>query len=742
MEFSAGQDPEGVATRDWGRRWQLALVQVQGPKREFILKRRELLRTGESGMLVADGAWLDNEVAPDDANVSVNEFSLPPALSHLKPDARTWLRWLVGRASTLQERLDATQMDSVPPDDERLIQVRLQRWAHRVGSDGTEGVFDRYLQLEGLDEGAIRRAVSAAQLRAGAPVPGWAETLGEAVFEACYDGLPDVCDPVHPIPFEALFLPFVHIFLRRMRAGSSQRLTLTAQHRLARTLLASLAATARDALYMEFCRYRLAGFAPLAPFVHFEPDALYRRFVRQMRTGGMAALCEARPMLARWLAMQTDLYAAAVSEFTRRLEADLPDLQRLWDNADLGAVIEVRADLSDPHRGGRQVFALTFTDGRRLIYKPKDMGIDIAHNRLLTWLNAAGAPVALRPLRVLNCGTHGWVEYADPAPCADRAAVTRYYQRAGALMCLVYALQGTDCHAENLIAAGEDPVLVDCETLLDPRPRAADQREDGVRQRARLNDLMRDSVLTTGLLPSLGEEAERTFSTPGLCRNIILPIRRRTSRWMHINTDRMAVWPVVTPRGAAHNLPHADGAPADVVTYLEPLISGFSDMYRFLMVQRPALLASDGPLAAFRGHFVRFLFRMSRLYSIISAHARRQAVQADGVDHSLELELLARAFLVSEQIPAGWPILASERTALLRGDIPFFGAHTDQTALLLENGERIEDYFVCPSYDAVQTKIRNLNEQDLAFQAGLIRAAIAVYADLQAREAAAIAMQS
>ncbi len=68
------------------------------------------------------------------------------------------------------------------------------------------------------------------------------------------------------------------------------------------------------------------------------------------------------------------------------------------------------AGLSDPHRGGRQVFSVTFADGRRLIYKPKDMGIDVAYNALLTWLNAVGAPVALRPLRVLDRHTHGWVE--------------------------------------------------------------------------------------------------------------------------------------------------------------------------------------------------------------------------------------------------------------------------------------------------------------------------------------------
>ena len=116
------------------------------------------------------------------------------------------------------------------------------------------------------------------------------------------------------------------------------------------------------------------------------------------------------------------------------------------------------------------MFALTFADGRRLIYKPKDMGIDVAYNGLLAWLNAAGAPATLRPLRVPDRHTHGWVEHVEAGPVLYRDAVTCDYQRAGALMCLIYTLQGTDCHASNLIAAGEDPVLVDCETLLAPRP--------------------------------------------------------------------------------------------------------------------------------------------------------------------------------------------------------------------------------------------------------------------------------
>ena len=85
-----------------------------------------------------------------------------------------------------------------------------------------------------------------------------------------------------------------------------------AQQMLARSLLADLSTMARDTLYAKFCRYRLVDFAPLTPFISSEPDTLYRHFVIQMQSGGLIEMIEAYPVLGRRLAMQTDLYAAAV----------------------------------------------------------------------------------------------------------------------------------------------------------------------------------------------------------------------------------------------------------------------------------------------------------------------------------------------------------------------------------------------------------------------------------------------
>ncbi len=69
-------------------------------------------------------------------------------------------------------------------------------------------------------------------------------------------------------------------------------------------------------------------------------------------------------------------------------------------------------------------------------------------------------------------------------------------------------------------------------------------------------------------------------------------------------------------------------------------------------------------------------------------HATRLACLHDGVEYTINLELLAAALMTNTERPASWPMLQAEREALLRNDIPSFGARTDGTALLLEDGGR------------------------------------------------------
>ena len=451
---------------------------------------------------------------------------------------------------------------------------------------------------------------------------------------------------------------------------------------------------------------------------------MYHRFVAEMKSGGLVLFYQRFPVLARMLAVLTDLVIEATSEFLDRLATDLPEICKMWGCRQLGPVVTISPVLSDMQRGGRRVIGVTFANGLRLIYKPTDLGIDVAYNAFLTWLNDHGAPVDLRPLRVLDFGTHGWIEYVTADGCAARAAVECYYRRTGALVCLVYLLQGIDCHAGNVIAAGEHPVLVDCETLLNPQPRTEEAPED--RWRVRTHRLIRDSVLSSILLPQLRASIpDGEVSSPcGFCDASEERPEHRV-RWKWINTDRMVAVSELNQPQPGHNVPRLAGVPARLGDHIEPLIAGFAATYNFLMAQRVSLLAADGPLTPFCGRFVRVVLRSTQVYSTILQEAMRPRCLHDGVDHSLNFELLARLPLASSERTIHWRALQAERQALLRHEVPFFAARTDEMSLLLENGERIENYFDCPSYDAMLTKLRNLNEQDLEFQVGLIRAAIA-----------------
>ena len=266
-------------------------------------------------------------------------------------------------------------------------------------------------------------------------------------------------------------------------------------------------------------------------------------------------------------------------------------------------------------------------------------------------------------------------------------------------------------------------MLVDCETLLCPEPRRIATQDN--RWNARADRLIDDSVLFSNLLPRLraSDRDDKIIPPCGLCDASQERPELRV-RWKFINTDRMMAISALDQPQPGHNVPRLAEMPTRPGDHIEQLAAGFAATYRFLMTRRTVLLASESPGHFFAAGTVRFLLRDTQVYSAILQEATRPSCLHDGVDHSLNLELLARPHLASSQRPVHWSALQAERQALLRRDVPFFGARTDGTSLLLEDGRSIEAYFARPSYDAMLGKLQSLSEEDLAFQTGLIRGAI------------------
>lgn len=655
------------------------------------------------------------------------------------------LRDLVARASTLQERLGgAVVADAagVPRDRTtaaQQVEARLTSWRRTLGN-GDEERLRRRLAWDDLDLAQVRRVLGPVRLREGEALPAWAvlteEVLGRRVARRDADGSwpPELCflDPASPVPFEEMLAPYVVLALERLDDGpwDVRALGPAAWVSLARSLLTSLSWCSDQVLLSRFEADRAAVQTSWERLLAttLEPDSreVYLAFVEDMGGSGLADLYGEFPVLARVLATTTLLWVDAQAELLERLDADRADLEAAFHGGRaLGTLTEVEAGLSDPHRGGRSVLALTFASGCRVVYKPKDLGTEAAYQRLLGWLNQHGGPADLRLTTVLDRGTHGWVELVENTACATPEAGARYYRRAGVLLCLFYALEVTDCHYENLIACGEHPVLIDAETLLHHRASPVIPADGSARAEA-LEQIDR-SVLRIGFLPRWELTPDRTrafhMSALGEADEEELPVRR--PRWVRTNTDRMTLEPGAAAHRSRTNIPRLGEVPLRLQDHGPELVAGFRAMYTFLVEHRDALLASE-PMQDLARQQVRFVFRPTGIYDRILYRLRLPRLLRDGAERSIELEQLGRMLVPSRALlaepdrrPLLWPVLAAEQAAMQLGDIPFFTAGAASTSIRLPQGE-VTGAFELSSHDAVVERLSSMGADDLERQVAFV----------------------
>ena len=349
----------------------------------------------------------------------------------------------------------------------------------------------------------------------------------------------------------------------------------------------------------------------------------------------------------------------------------------LGDGRPLGRVLEVRSGLSDPHDDGHTVAVVRFASGLCVVYKPRPVGLEAAFARLVEWWNRPAGGLALLAPRVVDRGAYGWMEFVVHEGCAGPEAASRYYERAGALIALAGLLDATDLHCGNVIAHGEYPVLVDLETLLQPRWPGEER-----------------SLLDTGLVPSWirGPDGGRYDVSgfgaiaPQQFRGAAVPVRENVLRI-----------------GAAIVSPQA---------YADRLVSGFVRAGELLCARRDELLATDGPLAGFDRREVRVILRHTETY---------RAARDGG---ALERESLLRPVGDPRVLAAiGW----TEDAALARGDIPRFVAATDRGEWTPHPTLTIEGCFAVRGYDALIARARRLAPADYEEQAQLLRTALALW---------------
>lgn len=328
--------------------------------------------------------------------------------------------------------------------------------------------------------------------------------------------------------------------------------------------------------------------------------------------------------------------------------------------------------LGDRHNGTST--CLVHEDGKVYVFKPRSAQTERAWSRFLERLSAAGLDSLPKCVEILTESENGHTEAVVVQHKTDAAGLHRYAKRCGVLLFLTYVLGSTDLHAENLIADGEYPVLVDLETLL-----------YGIPMRNQLEQTLAVTVMHSFLLPHFvnGQELGGLTGSGEKTKN--LPLCGRT--------------------------------PVKLWRYADEIIEGFEAAYRFGMAHKELLTEA---VEEFSDCKFRFLMRPTNTYGKI-LHNLSLTPEEDRP--ALADRYLRRAYAKDED--PQWEkksarILNAEISAVLNGDVPLFHVRGSRRDLLCGEETVMEDFLKCSPVDYAKRCISALSEEDMSRQEKLI----------------------
>jgi type 2 lantibiotic biosynthesis protein LanM len=439
-------------------------------------------------------------------------------------------------------------------------------------------------------------------------------------------------------------------------------------------------------------------------------------FIRQQSTpAALVALFREYPVLARLVGTASQFAADAGLELMSRFTDDRAAIvAELLGGEDPGPAVAVDNSLGDPHRRGRSVAAVRFANGRTVIYKPRDLAAHRLLGEVADWLNQRVPDCGLRLPRVLARPGYGWLEFVDYRPLRSIEAAASFYRRTGALLAALYVLQVTDIHCENIIAHGDQPVLIDAETLFHPALPTLGELTPDPAARA-----LAASVQRVALLPYLDVSGHGVLDRSGLGGDAGQLPAELVLAWEPPATDEARLVWRETSFGGAANRPRADGQQLEPADYESAVLDGFRLGYSAIADDTDSFIK----LVDSAGHVeVRVIVRPSGEYARLLDRATEPELLRDARDRDQALDPL-------RGLSAGHPLwreLAEHELADLRaGDIPLLTSHPATQDVWTSAGQRLPGLLDQTGLSGTLDIIAAMGEVDRRDQEWVISASLA-----------------
>lgn len=411
----------------------------------------------------------------------------------------------------------------------------------------------------------------------------------------------------------------------------------------------------------------------------------------------LTELAEKYPVMMALIFKKTNAYASSMEEMLHFLEQEKEQIEnRICQGKKIRYIQSIQTGLSDEHTLGKTVTRIVFDNECVVYYKTRSLKPEVQYQNLYHWI-CRKCGLKCYDRGILDCETHGWEGEAATAVCQEIQEVERYYERIGIHLCLCYLFGVSDIHFENIIPHGEYPVLIDMEVFPGYRENAAGQKKD-------VRELIRDSVLSTGILPGQSwGNASVNVSAMGSRKKQKSPfkvpvIKEKNTSHMHVAYEYAEV-------NSMACIPKCKECEVEPETFISAVKKGFDEAYECMYVQKERLIEEVSAVSSWKSRFVMRHTQQYRMYQITAAFPE---FMTDAQARRLILLRMEKGLRSKEQFRK--KLLLYEAEAVMQETIPVY--YVNGTDLQMGNGICIPGYFKETPQEQVIARLQRMGAKD------------------------------
>lgn len=415
------------------------------------------------------------------------------------------------------------------------------------------------------------------------------------------------------------------------------------------------------------------------------------------------------PELSRILDIKVNQSIEYILKIINDTSKELNNIEKYLNKGNsLGKIKTIILGEGDTHNNGTTVAKLIFDTDKIVIYKPHDLKIDKKYFNFIQWLNNKSTDKKgnLRACKVHTIEDAGWSEYIEHKACVTEKDIKNFYYKTGKLLFILHSLNGNDMHNENVIACGNNPILIDLETLIHPDINGNQLSESAV---DRAYKELSDSVSSTHLLPSrvVNQKNDKVIEIGGMGGIEEQEAPFKSKEIIGYGTDEVKIvrqYGVIHPK---NNNPIYDGITINSKKYVQDIISGFKTTYKWTLENKKIYL--DKIQSTFNDFKIRILYRGTNVYAQLLFSSYHPDLLTNYNDRYIYLHRFAVNFKDDVKIDK---IIKAEISNMMQGDIPYFSTNVNGTEVYNVDSENIESNFDS-SLEKIKQKVKDMSEKKL-----------------------------